>query len=85
VVQYNEATTSCSRRWWITEVSKLILNLLTGSHHANFLGKALSTVFPDMEWKVWKFKDIPSGYWNDIKNQRNFFRVSIQLKASLPR
>jgi len=31
-------------------------------------------VFPTVEWKKWKFhEEKPSGYWKDLKNQRDFF------------
>jgi hypothetical protein len=37
------------------------------------LSKALQTVFPDVDWKIWKFKQVSSGFWKDIQNQRKFF------------
>ncbi len=32
----------------------------------------ISSVYPEYEWLPWKFNQIPKGFWNDMKNQRNF-------------
>src|SRR5688572_3840282 len=37
------------------------------------LVKALLNIYPDYNWKVWKFDVIPKGFWKDMTNQRNFF------------
>jgi hypothetical protein len=32
----------------------------------------LSTVYPEYEWLPWKFKHLPSKYWNEDKNKIKF-------------
>ena len=32
----------------------------------------LQKVFPDYEWKAYKFNSAPSRYWNEIKNHKDF-------------
>jgi hypothetical protein len=39
----------------------------------NSLCKALQTIYPEHKWEMWKFKQSPKHYWDDIKNQRIFF------------
>lgn len=34
--------------------------------------KALSTVYPEYSWKVWRFHSTPDGYWVEFKNQKDF-------------
>jgi hypothetical protein len=34
--------------------------------------KALQTIFPERDWKVWKFQRVSRGYWNDASNRRKF-------------
>src|SRR5690606_33263791 len=36
------------------------------------LSRALQNVFPEYEWHPWRFRWVPSGYWNDMKHQRQF-------------
>ncbi len=32
----------------------------------------ISNVYPEYEWLPWRFNQVPKGYWDDMKNQRNF-------------
>jgi len=34
--------------------------------------KLLITIYPNHEWKMWKFGMVPIGYWETWKNQRDF-------------
>eukprot|EP01114_Cavostelium_apophysatum_P001389 TRINITY_DN11199_c0_g1_i1.p1 TRINITY_DN11199_c0_g1~~TRINITY_DN11199_c0_g1_i1.p1 ORF type:complete len:588 (-),score=156.40 TRINITY_DN11199_c0_g1_i1:19-1782(-) len=42
-------------------------------HYSNCLAKALQTIFPDHDWKLWNFDIVPRGFWNDKANQLAFF------------
>jgi len=42
--------------------------------------KALQTIFPDHDWKRWKFKTVSMGYWTKKENQLEFFD---ELKETL--
>eukprot|EP01121_Diplochlamys_sp_Union-15-3_P013862 TRINITY_DN4362_c0_g1_i1.p1 TRINITY_DN4362_c0_g1~~TRINITY_DN4362_c0_g1_i1.p1 ORF type:complete len:431 (-),score=54.16 TRINITY_DN4362_c0_g1_i1:183-1475(-) len=35
--------------------------------------KALTMVYPDVPWLMWKFTSVPRGFWKDVSNQRKFF------------
>ncbi len=32
----------------------------------------ISTVYSEYKWLPWRFSHVPKGYWEDMKNQRNF-------------
>jgi len=54
------------------------------SHHRNSLVKALTELFPELDWKIYKFERVPEGHWNDRKNQREFldeFFKTLNLKS----
>lgn len=34
---------------------------------------ALQSVFPEHDWVLWKFKQVPRGYWEDTQNRKGFF------------
>lgn len=34
---------------------------------------ALKEIYPQFEWFTWKFKTVPSGYWNQPQHQRKYF------------
>jgi len=48
--------------------SSLLNNYFGGS-----IVKALATVYPEAHWEVWRFEQVPKGYWDELKNQRIFF------------
>ena len=38
------------------------------------LSKALEEIYPEIEWKLWRFQEeLPKNFWNHIKNQMEFF------------
>jgi hypothetical protein len=40
----------------------------------------LQTIYPENDWKMWLFDEIPHGFWGDQKNQRKFMEwLSKQL------
>jgi hypothetical protein len=46
--------------------------------------KALRAIFPDYDWKIWKFKRVTPGYWDDEKNTIKFlteFQKEARLKG----
>ena len=58
----------------------LLINYYGGS-----IIKALKTVYPEISWQIWKFDQVPRGYWNDMKNQRDFFDwLAKQLELRKP-
>jgi hypothetical protein len=47
--------------------------------------KALMAIYPDIPWQVWKFKQVPRGFWASIDNQRQFFlSIKSELKVINP-
>jgi hypothetical protein len=32
----------------------------------------VTSVYSEFEWLPWRFNCVPKGFWNDLKNQRNF-------------
>src|SRR5689334_223965 len=36
----------------------------------NSPAKALREIYPDHNWVVWKFYNVPTGYWKDTTHQR---------------
>src|SRR5271170_6889183 len=34
---------------------------------------ALLSIYPDFDWIIWKFHQVPRGCWKDKKNHRKFF------------
>ncbi len=44
------------------------------------VGKTVLSLFPDYPLLPWKFSNLPKNYWNDLKNQRQFFDwLAVQL------
>jgi hypothetical protein len=37
------------------------------------LPRCLCLAYPEHDWKVWKFKQVPVFYWNEFKNRKKFF------------
>eukprot|EP01127_Copromyxa_protea_P018899 TRINITY_DN6034_c0_g1_i2.p1 TRINITY_DN6034_c0_g1~~TRINITY_DN6034_c0_g1_i2.p1 ORF type:complete len:495 (+),score=68.20 TRINITY_DN6034_c0_g1_i2:18-1502(+) len=42
-------------------------------HYSGSLFSALEDLYPDHNWKFYKFKTVPKNFWLSIQNQRNFF------------
>lgn len=47
---------------------KQLLNKYNGSPSL-----LLSTMYPDYDWLIWKFDQVPKNFWHDNKNKRKFF------------
>jgi hypothetical protein len=41
-------------------------------YYNDHLGKALQTLYPNIEWQQWRFARVPTGYWDSMENQRKF-------------
>ncbi len=41
-------------------------------HYKNSVVLLISSIYPEYEWLPWRFSHVPNGYWDDMKNQRNF-------------
>ena len=43
-------------------------------HYDNSHIEALIQLFPQNDWKVWKFNQVSPSFWKEKKNQRKFFQ-----------
>lgn len=43
------------------------------NHYNNSPVQAITAIYPDYTWLLWKFHQTPKGFWPDINNQRLFF------------
>lgn len=46
---------------------------LIRKHYENSYIKALTTVYPERKWKIWKFNQVSPSYWKELKNHKIFF------------
>jgi len=44
-----------------------------GYYYKGSPSKALMDVYPEHDWKLWKFGSLPKRFWNPIENQRQYF------------
>ncbi len=54
------------------EIKKLKGGGLLSNMYNNSVSLLISTVYSEHEWLPWRFSQVSKGYWNDMKNQRNF-------------
>jgi hypothetical protein len=43
----------------------------------------LKAAYPNVEWKPWKFQQVPKGFWDDVDNRQKFladFEASHNLR-----
>ena len=45
---------------------------LLRNYYSSFPSEALQKVYPKHNWKLWRFKIVPRGYWTKLENQRGF-------------
>ncbi len=58
--------------------------LVTSLSHTS-LSRALQTVYPEHNWKPWKFGQVPKGHWFDFHHHRSFFDgVAVEANISHP-
>ena len=38
------------------------------------LASLITAAYPHHNWKIWHFKTVPTGYWNDEKNQEEYMK-----------
>lgn len=46
--------------------------VLVNKYHFGSPRKLVTSIYPNYNWKMWKFNKVPDGYWHDMKHQRNF-------------
>jgi hypothetical protein len=73
---YDQLQFSSKDDWYNLSASDIIR--LGGSsllyyHYNNSPSTALMTIYPNHDWKVWKFQKVPQGHWDHMENQREFF------------
>eukprot|EP01114_Cavostelium_apophysatum_P019814 TRINITY_DN6476_c0_g1_i1.p1 TRINITY_DN6476_c0_g1~~TRINITY_DN6476_c0_g1_i1.p1 ORF type:complete len:606 (-),score=129.46 TRINITY_DN6476_c0_g1_i1:43-1860(-) len=42
------------------------------SYHRNSVARALCEAYPQYPWQIWRFKEVPSGFFNQSKVRRQF-------------
>jgi hypothetical protein len=53
--------------------------------YKNSLITMLSKVYPDVQWEAWKFRQVPSGFWDQEHNTKSFVEsLSKQLGIIIP-
>lgn len=60
------------------------IKTMVSNYHDSSLVNALLEAFPTHEWKPWKFKRCPVGWWKEPANQRAFLDdayLSLELKS----
>jgi hypothetical protein len=51
------------------------------SHYNGYLHKAIPQIYPEIQYVVWRFKDIPENFWEDSSKRSEFFSwISKHLK-----
>jgi hypothetical protein len=62
---------------WYTVSLKSVKDLDGGlgvlKRHANSLRAALQHAYPGHDWKDWRFKRVPPGFWDSRENRQRFF------------
>ena len=43
------------------------------SYYDDSISKALTSVYPDHAWELWRFSKVSKGYWDNKQHQREFF------------
>eukprot|EP01127_Copromyxa_protea_P021077 TRINITY_DN7155_c0_g1_i1.p1 TRINITY_DN7155_c0_g1~~TRINITY_DN7155_c0_g1_i1.p1 ORF type:complete len:593 (-),score=123.15 TRINITY_DN7155_c0_g1_i1:168-1946(-) len=46
---------------------------LLSSYYGSSYINALKSIYPDHDWKIWKFAATPKGFWGHVVHQRQFF------------
>ena len=51
------------------EVNKLGGSGLLSKYYGGSMFKALAHIYPEHDWKAWRFSRVPTGFWQDKRNQ----------------
>jgi hypothetical protein len=43
------------------------------------VSNALCDIYPSTEWKLWKFSQMPQGFWNDPRNRGDYIEVILRI------
>ena len=58
---------------------------MLGTQFDHSLARALEMLYPEIQWKQWKFQHVSNHFWKDIKNQRDYFQwLSKELSFQRP-
>jgi hypothetical protein len=60
---------------WYGVTTKSLIRYGAGGLLAMYKGsivKLLKAIYPEVEWKIWKFRRVRNGYWNDEKHSQEF-------------
>ena len=79
----NEANIKTQEDWYHLNqeyLNKHKVSRALESHNKSLI-TALSRIYPELQWKPWKFNKVPVGYWNYMTSRRHFMdSLSQQLK-----
>jgi hypothetical protein len=59
--------------FWVGTTCFASLNFFSSDH--------LKALYPDHEWKIWRFSATPKGFWADVNNQRAFFEHVAEVRG----
>lgn len=45
---------------------------LVSTYYSGSPASLVSCVYPEFDWKVWRFSRVPDGFWDDFQNQIQF-------------
>lgn len=57
----------------LRDVMKMGGSTLINSYYGGSLVKMLMALYPQHKWQLWRFEKPPSGFWDDVQNQKHFF------------
>lgn len=83
----NELSFESMDKWYDVEkdaVKKPGGTTVIETHYQDSLINALTTIYPEYEWHLWRFKTVPQNFWHDVKNVREFFNwmyTKFELKS----
>jgi hypothetical protein len=69
--------------WYHVNVADIVdrgCGSLLNSYYGGSLVSALQTIYPELDWQIWKFKSLPKSFWINTDNQRTYF---LQLGRAL--
>jgi hypothetical protein len=50
---------------------------LLNKRYGDSMRLALEQIYPEHQWLVWQFPQVPSGYWNSVDNRKQFLSWAI--------
>jgi hypothetical protein len=69
--------------WKRVPVNGILASILKS--YRGSLTSALEVLYPELKWKTWEVERLPVSYWDNMDNQRAFFRqLSKELNIERP-